>query len=52
LIVTAAIAPVTAAVDVLLVKLKIAMEIVVLKLGLVMGTATTVPTSGMVFRST
>jgi hypothetical protein len=49
--VTAAIAPVTV-VDVLLVKSKIAMEIVVLKLGLVMGTATTVPTSGMVFRST
>lgn len=44
-------APVTAA-DVQLAKSKIAMEIVVLKVGLVMGTATTGPTNGMVFRST
>jgi hypothetical protein len=51
LIVTAAIAPVTV-VDVLLVKSKIAMEIVVLKLGLVMGTATTEHTYGTVFLST
>jgi hypothetical protein len=50
--VTVAIAPVTAAVDVLLVKSKIAMEIVVLKLGLVMGTATTEHTYGTVFLST
>jgi hypothetical protein len=43
---------VTAAANALLVKSKIAMEIVVLKLGLVMDIAMTVRTSGMVFRFT